>query len=351
MADEQSVDPREALLQADRALVEALEARARAVRRLAEVAGAADLPGIRQVIEALGGVGGELSPRAVEAVLREAVSVTNALVQPRTVAVAGLEGGFAHLAAWRHFGAGARCRAMDTIGAVLEEVERERADFGVVPLESSAEGANTATLYGLLRGRGRIVAEQVVEARYHLFSVTGNLADVEKVYGDPEALADCRRHLRTYLPRAAVIDVPSTEIALQFAVEDHGAAAIATDLGRQEQGLRLLKERVEDDPGRFVRFAIVGRQLAARTGRDRTVLAMGFPNQPGVLYEALQPFARRHVNLTRLESRTARDEAWAYTIFVEMEGHVTDRSLAVAIEEVRQRTSFLEVLGSYPRPE
>ncbi len=340
----------EALLAADRALFEALERRARIVRQMAERDAAFRLPGAREVMEALGAGRGELSPTAVEAVFREAISVTRALLRPRTVVVPGPEGGFAHLAAWRHFGSGIRCRAVDTIAEALEEVRRNRAEHGLVPLESSSDGAVTATLYGLLRSEARIVAEEVVETRYHLFSVTGNLADVEKVYGDPDALAACRRHLRTHLPRVAVIDVPSTEIALQFALEDHGAAAIATDLGRHEEGLRIAKERIEDDVARFIRFAVLGRALPARTGADRTVLAIGLPNEPGVLYEALQPFAKRRVNLTRLESRTASEEGWAYTIFVEMEGHVTDRSLALAIEEVRPRTRFLEVLGSYPRP-
>ncbi len=343
--------PRAMLLEADRALLAALEQRAKAVRHLAKQTSPAHLPGLRDVMRSLDAESSELSPTALEAVFREAISVTGALVQPRTVVVSGPEGGFAHLAAWRHFGSAIRCRALDGIPEVLDEVQRNRAEHGVVPLESSTDGAVTATLYGLLHSDARIVAEEVVETRYHLFSVTGNLSDVEKVYGDPDALAACRRHLRTHLPRVAVIDVPSTEIALQFALEDHGAGAIATDLGRQEETLRLVKERIEDEADRFIRFAILGRALPPRTGTDRTVLAIGLPNEPGVLYEALQPFARRRVNLTRLESRTTSGEGWAYTIFVEMEGHATDRSVALAIEEVRPRTRFLEVLGSYPRPE
>ena len=240
---------------------------------------------------------------------------------------------------------------MESVQLVLDEVARERASFGVVPLETSSDGAITATLHGLAAADVKISAERTLATNYHLFSATGNATDIDKIYGAAPALAACERFLRARFPRATVLDVPSGEVAAEFALADHGAAAVGTEVLGQLHPLRVVHERIEDLAGVETRFAIVGNELPSRTGRDKTVVAMAVHDAPGALYEALQPFARRDINLTRLESRPARGAAWRYLFFVEMDGHVTDRPMLTALEELRSISRHVKVLGSYPRPE
>jgi len=205
-------------------------------------------------------------------------------------------------------------------------------------------------LNGLATSEVSICAERTLAAEYHLLSQTGNAADVEKVYGPAPALAAAERYLMASFPRATLLDVPSLHVAAELALTDHGAAALGVDLG-QSVGLRTLAESVQDERDRQTRFAIVGRELPSRTGRDRTVIAMAVGDRPGALHAILAPFADRDINLTRLESRPARRSGIRYRFFVEMDGHLTDRSIVTALDRVRDLCPVVKVLGSYPRPD
>ena len=343
------------LRESDAALLEALESRGRALReyltlRESDPEGYYVLPREGELFEQMAKSVKAFPEHALEPVLREVLSASARLVAPVTVAYLGPEGAFAHSAARRSFGAAAELLPRENVDDVLRSVEREQAFFGVVPLETSSDGALTATLNGLLQSDVRICGELTVPACYHLMSGTGNAQDVEKVYGAPAAIAACERYLRTHFPRATVLDVPSGEVAAQFAKEDHGAAVVGTDILAERHGLRVLNERIEDVSNVMTRFAIVGNEHPSRTGKDRTILALSVHDEPGALYQALQPFADRDVNLTRLESRPAQTQAWRYVFFVELDGHVTDRSILTALEELRSSSRFLKILGSYPRP-
>ena len=356
MSDERELDRiRAALDSADAALVEALEQRARTIleyRALREKDpdGYYALPRDEDVL-AHARDRAKAFPRAsVEPVLREVLSATQHLIAPVAVAYLGPEGGFAHAAARRLFGAAAELLARDSVSTVLDEVQRKRASTGIVPLETSTDGALTATLHGLVQAEVRITGEITLPASFHLLSNTGNVQDVDKIYGAPQAIAMCEKYLRTHFPRATVLDVPSGDVAAQFAKEDHGSAAVGTEVIAKHYGMRVVRERIEDVSGVEMRFAIVGHEHPQRTGRDRTVLALATHDAPGALYRALHPFAERDINLTRLESRPVRGQAWKFVFFVELDGHVTDRPVLTALEELRSTTRFVKILGSYPRP-
>ncbi len=347
---------RDALDSADAALLDSLEARAQALAeyrtlRERDPEGYYALPRDAEVLSRARERVRVFPSEAVEPVLREVLSASEAMIAPVTVAYLGPEGAFAHTAARRRFGAAAELRSRDSVPEVLEEVERGRAKFGVVPLETSSDGALTATLQGLLRSDARICGELTLPASHHLMSSTGNAQDVEKVYGAPGAIGACERYLRVHFPKATVLDVPSGEVAAQFAREDHGAAAVGTEIIAERYQLRILRERIEDVTGVETRFAVVGNEHPPRTGKDRTVLALAVHDQPGALYRGLQPFADRDINLTRLESRPVQGQTWRYVFFVELDGHVTDRPVLTALEELRGTTRFVKILGSYPRPD
>ena len=290
------------------------------------------------------------APQAVESIMREVLSYSARRLEPKHVLYVGAPGGFAHLAARQHFGSAAEFQSADTIRSVIEDVGRGRVSAGVVPLETSSDGAMTATLHGLAESEVRVCGEVTVPSSYHLLSMTGNLSDIEKIFGARSALAACERFLATDFGKSAIIDVPSGQDAVDFVREDHGAAVVGTELLSELHGLRTARERIEDFTGVETRFAIIGSGLPSRTGKDRTVLAMAVHDQPGALYKSLQPFADRGINLTRVESRPTTGAAWRYLFFVEMDGHVTDRPVLTAIEELRNISRHVKVLGSYPRP-
>lgn len=340
---------------ADAALIDALEARARAILEYVELKkrepeGYFPLAQSSETVAVARSKAKAFPPALVEPVLREVLGATASLIAPVRVAYLGPPGGFANAAARGRFGASAELRSLASVALVLDDVERERVSFGVVPLETSSDGALTATLHGLVNANVKMCGELTMQASYHLFSKTGNASDVEKIYAPATAIAACERHLRTQFPKATLLDVPSSQVAAELASEDHGAACVGTDLVGELHSLRLVRERVEDETEVETRFAVVGRESVPRTGTDRTVLALAVHDEPGALYAALRPFADRNINLTRLESRPGRTAAWRYLFFVEMDGHITDRPLLTAVDDLRGAVRFLKVLGSYPRP-
>ena len=370
-----------ALEQAEGELVRALDARARAIRsfvalRERDPEGYHVLPGTADVLARVRELRREFPESGLEPVFREVLGACAAMIAPVQVAVLGPEAGSTHLAARRWFGAQAEVRAHASVADVFAELDRGRVAHAVVPFETSTDGALSATLACLVDTGAKVIGETTMPNAWHLYSRTGNAADVEKVYGAATTIAMCERTLKADFPRAALLDVRSGIVAAQLALEDHGAAALGSelleDLGTMlrsgarraeralaertserpgaEPSLRVVRRHVEDDPGASTRFLVLGQQQPRRTGTDRTMIVLALSEDPGSLYAALQPFAERGINLTRLESRPARSSAWHLVFFVELDGHNSDRAVLTAIDEVKARARHLKVLGSYPRP-
>ncbi|MEZ4256950.1 MAG: prephenate dehydratase domain-containing protein [Polyangiales bacterium] len=244
----------------------------------------------------------------------------------------------------------AKALPLEPVDAVVEDVRRGRVRFGILPFETTSDGAVTATLQALLHADVRITGELTLAATYHLMSATGNANDVEKVFGATAAVAACEKQLRRLHPSAAIVDSPSGVVAAELAKEDHGAAVVGPDFLAKEFGLHVVHERIEDVAGVDIRFAVIGNDHPPRTGIDRTVLAVAVTDEPGALYRSLKSFADRSINLTRVESRPGRNTPWRYVFFLELDGHITDRVVLTAVEELRSTSPLVKVLGSYPRP-
>jgi chorismate mutase/prephenate dehydratase len=282
-----------------------------------------------------------------EAVFREIYSACASLERPLRVACPGPEMGFGHGAAHQAFGATVDLRLLESIRDVFDEVERQRADVGIVPVESSAEGVVLETLDLLVQTPLKLNGSIRLEAALHLLNKTGNLADVEKVYGHASALSQCRRFLEERFGKVSLIDVRSFALAAQLAAEDHGAAAVGTSFAGDRYELRVARSRIEDAPDAHIRFLTIGERGSAPTGKDRTSVLFSVKDGPGALYNALKPLADRGVNLTKIESRPSSNRLWDYVFFIEVDGHVTDRALLAAIEDLKRSTKFVKILGSF----
>ena len=344
----------EALDEADAALVQALEARTRAVKRFLELREEAPeayraLPTSAEVLTRARERARHFPDRALEQVFREVLGAADAMLRPVRVAIVGPEGSLAQAAARRHFGVEAELTALEGIAAVVDEVERKRTAYGVVPFETSSEGAIAETIDALTRAEARVCAELTLRGAHHLASQSGDASRVQAIYGTGAAIVACEQTLRREFPDATLLDVRTAAVAMNLAREEANAAAVVVDLP-PDAGLRLVRERVEDRADASTRFFVVGHERPPRTGQDRTLLALAVHEEPGALYRALQPFADRGVNLTRIESRASKEASWRYLFILEFDGHMTDRSVLTTIEEARSGARHLKVLGSYPRP-
>jgi chorismate mutase/prephenate dehydratase len=344
----------DALEEADRKLLAALNARAKAIQDYNALrAESGDeplrLPKKTHVIAQARKLADEFPEDSIEPVFREVLSACTELIAPDVVAYFGSPGDLAHAAARDYFGHAPSFRPSESVADVLELVHHGHATFGVVPLETSTDGAITATLNGLLSSEAKLCAERIVPLRFQLLSQSGDPAQVLKIYGSAHAIAACERQLRSRYPDAILVDVQSGEAAAHFALGDDQSAALGSPLLRELHGLALIDDRLENDSAVQTRFGIVGNRLPSRTGRDRTVLAMAPGDEPGALHRALRPLADREINLTRIESRASSSSEWAHVFFLEMDGHITDRAVLTAVEELRRLARYAKVLGSYPR--
>jgi chorismate mutase/prephenate dehydratase len=291
---------------------------------------------------------GPLPVAAVRAVWTEILSACRALEGPLTVGYLGPRATFTHQAALQHFGSAATYVAARTNPDVFEDVERGRVEYGVVPVENSTEGAVNITLDRLIDSNALICGELYLPITQNLLSAARELADIKTVVSHPQALAQCRGWLATNLPDVATQEVASTAGAAEMAAADPTVAAIASELAGRLYNIPVLRARIEDNPYNSTRFLVIGRRPAGPSGRDKTSILFAMRNEPGALHRVLEPFAARGVNLTKIESRPAKLRAWEYVMFVDFEGHRDTPVVATALEEIRARTVFMKILGSYP---
>jgi chorismate mutase/prephenate dehydratase len=291
---------------------------------------------------------GPLANENVTWLFRQVMSLCLSLEQPLSVAFLGPLGTFSESASVRHFGHAASLLPQISIDDVFREVESGHADFAVVPIENSTEGAIGRTLDLLLTTPLKICGEVILRIHQHLLSNAVELASIKRVYSHAQSLAQCHEWLNRSLPAAQRIPVGSNAQAAQQAAADPESAAIAGDSAAERYALPKLAASIEDEPNNTTRFVVLGRHDAGASGRDKTSLVMSAPNRTGALGYLLAPFTESGVSMTRLESRPARHTLWEYVFFVDIDGHRDDANVSAALAELARRAAYLKTLGSYP---
>lgn len=292
---------------------------------------------------------GEAFPsEAVELVFREVISACRSLEAPLQVAYLGPPATFTHMACMKHFGHSTGFSPVGSIKEVFNEVERGRAEYGVVPIENSTEGVVNHTIDMFFDSPLKIAGEVQQEVTHYLLSSSGRMEAIKRLYSHPHAIAQCREWIEANLPGVVVREVSSTAKAAELCQDDTGAAAIASELAARLHGLQIVKKRIEDNPNNFTRFLIISQRAPARSGQDKTSIMFSVKDRVGALHEMLRSFAEHGINLSKIESRPSKKKAWEYIFFVDIEGHIEDKPVSESIESLKEQCQFLKILGSYP---
>jgi chorismate mutase / prephenate dehydratase len=303
----------------------------------------------KKILERLNRKRGDLPAPVVRAVFREVISACRSLERGIRVAYLGPEATYSHMAARDQFGAGATFVPAGSIAQVFEEVEREEAEFGVVPIENSTDGVVTHTLDRFLESPLRIAAEMGLDVNHCLLSKRGDAKAVRRIFSHPQGLAQCRRWIATHYPRAALHESASTAAAAREAARAADAAAIASALAAEVYGLETLAENIQDLSFNATRFVVIGADDSAEpSGDDKTSAVFSIRDEVGILHHMLEPFAKNRINLTRIESRPLKGKPWEYVFFLDFLGHRKERRVARALAELDGLCQMLKVLGSYP---
>ena len=340
----------------DEQLLELLNQRADLVHEIGEIkrqnGGAVFAPDreevlLRTLVEKNANLGKRLPSTAVRAIYREIMSASYALEKGLTIAYFGPAGTYTHEAARSKFGASVEYAAQASITDVFATVAKASADFGVVPIENSSEGAVTHTLDEFMDSELKICAQILLRVEQNLLAKCPREA-IKKIYSHPQSLGQCRQWLRSNFPTAEIIAASSNTRAAQHAAEEPGAAAIAGKLAAELYGLNILESAIQDSAFNTTRFLVIGPHSCPPTGKDKTSLMFGVQDKSGALFAALEPFERLGISMSKIESRPSKRKAWEYFFFVDIEGHAHAPLVIKALGELEKRCTLVKILGSYP---
>ncbi len=295
---------------------------------------------------------GPLTPQAIEAIYREIMSSSISLEKNVKIAYLGPQVTYTHQAAQKKFGASVDYEPCSSISDVFADVERERSDYGVVPVENSTEGAVNHTLDMFMDSGLKIYAEIFLPIHHHLLSIGNPLKSISKVYSNPQVFGQCRLWLESNLRGVDLTDTASTAEAAQIVGNNtnrEGIACIASQMAASVYGLKVLASSIEDNPNNTTRFLVMSRNEAKPTESDKTSIVFEVKDKVGALHDILVPFKKAAINLTKIESRPSKKKAWSYFFFVDCEGHHFEPRIAKALKTLEGHCNFFKILGSYPK--
>jgi chorismate mutase/prephenate dehydratase len=293
---------------------------------------------------------GRLPAKSIRAIYREIMSASLAREKDLCIAYLGPEATWTHQAARSKFGASVGYSAQASIRDVFSEVERGRADYGVVPIENSTEGAVNYTLDVFIDSQLRICAQILLKIENNLIANIPR-EEIRRVYSHPQVFGQCRQWLQHHLPHAELVEVSSTTRAAALARENPNSAALAGRMAAEVYGLNILEASVQDSPNNTTRFLVIGHETCPPTGCDKTSLMFSVQDKPGALFAALEPLNRWEISMSKIESRPSKRKAWEYVFFVDIAGHCKDDTVVQALEELQKHCTFVKILGSYPNTE
>ncbi len=267
------------------------------------------------------------------------------------VAIQGEEGSFSEEAGIKYWGKSVVFVPKKSSDEVIKAVEEEDVDYGLLPIENSLIGSISTTYDLLLESHLPIIGEVIAPISHYLLAIKKvPLNDIRRIFSHPVALSQCSSFLQN-LKNCEIIPIYDTAgSALKISKEkDSKSAAIASRLAARIYNLEILAEKLEDYPNNQTRFIIISKNAAETYHKNaKTSIIFTTLHQPGSLYKVLKVFNDYGINLTKLESRPHKTETWRYYFYLDFEGHIQESMVKESLEELKEQTNFLKILGSYP---
>ncbi len=285
----------------------------------------------------------------IENIYKQIVTISKS-VQGLVVAFQGEIGAYSEDAAFQFFGSSVQVKPCKSLNDVFKAVEQDETNLGIVPIENSLEGSISLVYDLLLDSSLKVCGEMELRVVHCLIASPETRLDmVKKVYSHPQALGQCQAFLRHL--NCELIPTYDTAGSVKM-IKDNGiidGAAIASARAAEIYGMKIIAKGIEDNPNNFTRFFILAKQDSPPTGNDKTSIVFSVKHEPGALYRFLKELADRHINMTKIESRPTRQKPWEYNFYLDFEGHQEDKASQEALESLKNASTFVKVLGSYPK--
>lgn len=281
------------------------------------------------------------------------------------IATLGPKGTFSHEALLKR-NKKAEIILKNTVWDVFEAANNNEVDEGIVPLENSVSGTVGLTLDALMEFDLNIIAEIILPIKHNLVGHDG-IKDIKTLYVHPSTYEQCEKFIRKNMPNVKIIQTSSNAASAEIITQslnskssnsydssirkkkDKTTAAIVPKEAIEIYKLKAIKRDIQDNKFNVTRFIVISKNQSKKTNRDRTSIAI-YPqvDKPGLLYSLLGEFAKRNINLTKIESRPSKGRLGDYIFFIDMQGSKEDEKIKEAFKAIEENF-FLKVLGSYPR--
>lgn len=291
---------------------------------------------------------GPLTNKNILKLYREIMSVCLSLEEPLRVSYLGPKGTYTQLATQNHFGKSVLSMPEASVEEVFASVEKRDSHYGVVPVENSSQGIVSSTLDMFMKSSLRISGEIEILINHNILSNSKKLSDIEKIYAHPQSFAQCKEWLEKNVPNSKKISSTSNAEAALIASSENNSAAIASEVAAEIYKLRVLSKNIEDNHNNSTRFLVIGDRDTEPSGNDKTSIIVSTKNDSGALYGLLEPLSKHNVSMTRIESRPSKHNNWEYIFYLDLDGHIKDKSLKKANEVIKNEASLYRFLGSYP---
>ena len=304
----------------------------------------------REVLERVAYSSENAPAEGVRLVFREVISMCRNVQKPMSVAYLGPAGSFSHEMALATFGNSSRYFPCRRIKKIFIEVDNGRNDVGVVPLENSIEGGVNETLDCFIDYPLSITGEYQLRISQNLLvdPQVKSLGEIERVYSHPQALAQCDGYITKYLSDKDIVVTESTARAAEHVLRDIKGAAIASKTAADLNGLKIYEAGIEDAPNNYTRFVIIRRGEYLKVG-EKTSIIFALEHVAGALSSVLNEFAKQGINITMVLSRPMPLRNWEYFFYLDFDGSISDANVNLALKEIRGKTRFLRILGSYSK--
>lgn len=266
------------------------------------------------------------------------------------VAFQGEIGAYSEIAVYKYFSINVQAIPCKHFSDVFKSVEKNEVDYGIVPIENSIEGSVNQVYDLFLKHDLKVCGEIILKIEHCLLAnFNADLDSIKIVYSHPQALAQCSNFLEKL--GYEIIPTYDTAGSVKIIKEKNtiDVAAIASERAAEIYGMKILARDIADVPDNYTRFFVISKEDAKPTGNDKTSIIFSLKHIPGSLYKALEEFALRGINLTKIESRPTKLKPWEYNFYLDFEGHRNEQKCIEALNGLQRKATFIKILGSYPK--
>jgi len=234
-----------------------------------------------------------------------------------------------------------------TFANALKNTENDASDYSILPVENSLEGS-VGESNDLLLSTMLHVTGEVYHRIHHCLIGTGSIGDIDTVYSHPQALGQCRQ----FIQENSLKTIPSYDTAGSVKIikdlNKNNVACIASNNAAKIFDVPVIQEGIEDNANNYTRFLIFSKEKSNTTENSKTSIIFSVKHESGALYQIINEFYQQKINLTKIESRPNKNTTWEYNFYVDFEGHQDDSTIKNVLQKLRDNTTFLKILGSYP---